>query len=149
MKAHWYHIFITYNMYRRNIKTKTKCGQQKGKELSNHENFSPSQSHETFPLIFPAVVLLTIKGQCARYHNVCNKVVHRFHLPSTTMSTVFVRPAISGQPLSASWRCGVDSCRHFSTRLLLCHPLSSLSQLQSSQKFDSLASSLRLLGLSY
>jgi hypothetical protein len=29
---------------------KTKCGQQTGKALSNHESFSPSQSHETVPL---------------------------------------------------------------------------------------------------
>ncbi len=37
-------------MYRRNINIKTKCGQQTGKALSNHESFSPSQSHETVTL---------------------------------------------------------------------------------------------------
>jgi hypothetical protein len=37
-------------MYKRNINIKPKCGQQTGKALSNHERFSPSQSHETVPL---------------------------------------------------------------------------------------------------
>jgi hypothetical protein len=37
-------------MYSQNINIKTKCGQQTGKALSNHESFSPSQSHETVPL---------------------------------------------------------------------------------------------------
>jgi hypothetical protein len=37
-------------MYRQNINIKTKCGQQTGKALSNHESFSPSQFHETVPL---------------------------------------------------------------------------------------------------
>jgi hypothetical protein len=39
-------------MYRRNINIKIKCGKQTGKALSNHESFSPSQSHETVPLSF-------------------------------------------------------------------------------------------------
>ncbi len=51
MQACWDDIFINYNMYRRNINIKTKCGQHTGKALSNHESFSPSQSHETVPLI--------------------------------------------------------------------------------------------------
>jgi hypothetical protein len=38
-------------MYRRNINIKPKCGQQTGKALSNHESFSPSQSHDTVPLM--------------------------------------------------------------------------------------------------
>jgi hypothetical protein len=43
-------FYINYNMYRRNINIKPKCGQQTGKALSNYERFSPSQSHETVPL---------------------------------------------------------------------------------------------------
>ncbi len=50
MQTRWDYIFINYNRYRRNIKIKTKCGQQIGKALTNHESFSPSQSHETVPL---------------------------------------------------------------------------------------------------
>jgi hypothetical protein len=34
----------------KNTNIKTKCGQQAGKALSNHESFSPSQSHEIVPL---------------------------------------------------------------------------------------------------
>ncbi len=37
-------------MFRLNKNIKTKCGQHTGKALSNHESFSPSQSHETVPL---------------------------------------------------------------------------------------------------
>ncbi len=37
-------------MYRRNIHIKTKCGQHTCKVLSNHQSFSPSQSHATVPL---------------------------------------------------------------------------------------------------
>jgi hypothetical protein len=40
-------------MYRRSINIKPKCDQQTGKALSNHESFSPSQSHETVPLTLP------------------------------------------------------------------------------------------------
>jgi hypothetical protein len=50
LQARWDYIFINYNMYRRNKNIKTKCGQQTGIALSNHESFSPSQSHETVPL---------------------------------------------------------------------------------------------------
>jgi hypothetical protein len=50
LQARWDYIFINYNMYRRSINIKPKCGQQTGKALSNHERFSPSQSHETVPL---------------------------------------------------------------------------------------------------
>ncbi len=50
MQARWDYIFINYNMYRLNIHIKTKCGQHTCKALSNHESFSPSQSHATVPL---------------------------------------------------------------------------------------------------
>jgi hypothetical protein len=53
LQARWDDIFINYNMYRRNINIKTNCGQQTGKALSNHERFSPSQSHEKVPLSNP------------------------------------------------------------------------------------------------
>jgi hypothetical protein len=49
-QARWDDILINYNMYSQNINIKTKCDQQTGKALSNHESFSPSQSHETVPL---------------------------------------------------------------------------------------------------
>ncbi len=42
--------FINHNMYSWNINIKPKCGQQTIKALSNHESFSPSQSHETVSL---------------------------------------------------------------------------------------------------
>jgi hypothetical protein len=37
---------------RSNKNIKTKCGQHTGKALSNHQSFSPSQSHEIVPLWF-------------------------------------------------------------------------------------------------
>jgi hypothetical protein len=37
-------------MFKVNKNIKTNCGKYTGKALSNHESFSPSQSHETVPL---------------------------------------------------------------------------------------------------
>jgi hypothetical protein len=64
LQARWDYICINYNMYRRNINIKTKRGQHTGKGLSNHESFSPSQSHKTVPLIFVCLNHLNFKFQC-------------------------------------------------------------------------------------
>ncbi len=50
LQARWDYILINYK-YRRNIDTKTKCGQQTRKAISIYERFSPFQSHETVPLM--------------------------------------------------------------------------------------------------
>ncbi len=49
-QACWDYIFINHNIFRRNKNIQTKCDPYTGKALSNHDSFSPFQSHETVPL---------------------------------------------------------------------------------------------------